>query len=237
MTNPACYYSRDMAAGTRLQPSLAEEEALWAFGRSLVAGVDEVGRGPMAGPIFAAAVILEPGKRPEWLADVRDSKMILAPERERLAALIQAGALSYGIGWASVAEINGWGIFPANKVAMERALAALRVRPHFVLIDGPSRITTPYAQKTIVDGDALCMSIAAASIVAKVARDRLMCELDRLYPGYGFASHKGYTTREHLEKLAQLGPCDQHRWAYLPVREAADRVLAGITTGGERLAT
>lgn len=178
----------------------------------------------MAGPIFAAAVILDPDKRPEWLADVRDSKLLPAPERERLAELIQAECLSYGIGSASVAEINCWGIFPANKVAMERALDALLLRPHFVLIDGPSRIMTHFPQKPIVDGDALCMSIAAASIVAKVARDRLMCELDAVYPGYGFASHKGYTTREHLERLAELGPCDQHRWAYLPVREAAEKL-------------
>lgn len=221
-----------MAAGPRLQPSLKEEEALWASGYRLVAGVDEVGRGPMAGPIFAAAVVLDPDKRPEWLADVRDSKVLTALERERLADLIQAEALSYGIGQASVAEINCWGIFPANKLAMERALDALYVRPHFVLIDGPSRITTPYPQKAIVDGDATCVSIAAASIVAKVARDRLMCELDALYPGYGFANHKGYTTREHLERLAELGPCDQHRWAYLPVREAAERALNGREGGG-----
>jgi ribonuclease HII len=224
-----------MAAGTRLQPSLKEEEALWTSGRRLVAGLDEVGRGPMAGPIFAAAVILNPDTRPDWLAEVRDSKVLVASERERLAGLIRAEALCYGIGSASVPEINSWGIFPANKVAMDRALTALFLKPHFVLIDGPSKITTPYPQKTIVDGDALCVSIAAASIVAKVTRDRLMCDLDALYPGYGFASHKGYATREHLDRLTELGPCDQHRWAYLPVREAAGRAIAADEGG--RVAT
>lgn len=213
-----------MAAGTRLQPSTAEEEALWGRGKRFVAGVDEVGRGPLAGPVFAAAVILDPNSRPAWLEEVRDSKVLLPAERERLAILIRQEAVAFGIGAASVAEINAWGIAPANRAAMTRALNALRFLPQFVLIDGPSTIRTSHPQRAIVDGDATCVSIAAASIVAKVARDRLMRDLDEIYPGYGFASNKGYATREHMERLAALGPCDEHRRGYEPVRLAAEAV-------------
>jgi ribonuclease HII len=222
-----CYTHRDMAAGPRLQPSTREEQALWASGKRLVAGVDEVGRGPLAGPVYAAAVILDPCASPAWLDEVRDSKVLQAPERERLAELIRVEALAFGLGWASVSEIDGWGITLANRMAMTRALADLPVRPQFVLIDGPSGIKTPHPQKAIVDGDALCATISAASIVAKVARDALMCELDRLYPEYGFASHKGYATRDHLERIAQYGASPQHRRSWPRVRLAA-----GGFTGG-----
>lgn len=209
-----------MAAGPRLQPTTSEEEAVWAAGR-LVAGVDEVGRGPLAGPVFAAAVVLDPSHEYDWLADVRDSKVIPAPERERLSALIRRDVLAFGIGSAGVAEIDAWGITLANRAAMERALAALGMRPHFVLIDGPSGLKSPYPQKAIVDGDATCASIAAASIVAKVARDRVMCDLDCRYPLYGFAVHKGYATRDHLDRLARYGACEQHRRSWPRVRLVA----------------
>jgi ribonuclease HII len=215
-----------MAAGPRLQPSIREEERLWASGRRLVAGVDEVGRGPLAGPVYAAAVVLDSCARPPWLDDLRDSKVLLAPERERLAALIQGEALAWGLGWATAAEIDGWGITLANRMAMFRALAALRPSPQFVLIDGPTGIKTPHPQRAIVDGDATCASIAAASIVAKVARDSLMCELDNLYPEYGFASHKGYATRDHLERLSKYGASPEHRRSWPRVQLAVQGRLA-----------
>jgi ribonuclease HII len=200
-------------------PSTSAEEPLWAAGRRLVAGVDEVGRGPLAGPVYAGAVILDPDRLPAWLGEVRDSKELLAPDRERLAVAIRAEALSFGLGWSTVAEIDAWGIATANRVAMTRALGALKLRPHFVLIDGPLDLhQQPIPNRAIVDGDATCMSIAAASIVAKVARDGLMCRLDAVYPEYGFASHKGYATRDHLERLSRFGPSVQHRRSWLAVQ-------------------
>jgi ribonuclease HII len=152
--------------------------------------------------------------------------MLLADDRERLSEVVRRESLAFGIGWASVGEIDAWGIGPANKTAMIRALMALPVRPQHVLIDGPLGINYPLPQKTIVDGDATCMSIAAASIVAKVARDALMCRLDEVHPEYGFAMHKGYATPEHLARLERYGACVQHRrsWAAVQRRSA----LAGF---------
>lgn len=221
-----------MAAGPRLQPSTREEEVLWASGRRLVAGVDEVGRGPLAGPVYAAAVILDPCSRPDWLKDVRDSKVLLAPQRERLSALIREETLAWGLGWATVGEIDGWGITLANRMAMIRALAALKVSPQYVLIDGPTGLNTPHPQKAIVDGDATCASIAAASIVAKVARDAVMCQLDGIYPQYGFASHKGYATKDHLARLARFGASPQHRRSWPRVQLAAQGLAAAARRGG-----
>jgi ribonuclease HII len=212
-----------MAAGSRLVPTTIEEEALWSVGKRFVAGVDEVGRGPIAGPVLAAAVILDPLCKYDWLGDVRDSKVLPASERERLAELIRRDVIAFGLGASSSGEIDAWGISFANRAAMDRALQSLRIRPTFVLIDGPLGLKAPYAQKAIVDGDATCASIAAASIVAKVARDRLMRDLDVHYPDYGFAGHKGYATPEHLERLARFGPCVQHRRSWPRVR-----VVAGL---------
>jgi ribonuclease HII len=225
------YDSAVMTAGSRPLPSTSVEEGLWLSGCRLVAGVDEVGRGPLAGPVFTAAVVLHSDRRPGWLDEVRDSKVLLAKDRERLAEAVRAEALDYALGWSSVDEIDAWGIGLANKMAMIRAIDGLRERPGAVLIDGPIPVKHPVPQTTIVDGDATCCSIAAASIVAKVARDAVMCHLDVLYPGYGFASHKGYATRDHLESLARQGPCLQHRRSWLAVqRRAAEgeaaRVLA-----------
>jgi ribonuclease HII len=219
-----------MTAGTRPVPSTSFEEAFWTSGEYLVAGVDEVGRGPLAGPVYAAAVILDPGVRPDWLSEVRDSKVISAPERERLASAIRSEAAAYGIGWATVPEIDAWGISAANRMAMVRALQALDQRPQRVLIDGPQMLPNyPAPQKAIVDGDALCCTIAAASIVAKVARDKVMCQLDAVYPEYGFAVHKGYATKSHLEALDQHGPCVQHRRSWGAVQR---RGLGVLKTGG-----
>ena len=208
-----------MAAGPRPLPSTSYEEALWAAGANLVAGVDEVGRGPLAGPVYAAAVILDPGSRPGWISELRDSKVLSAPERERLSQAIRQEAPAFGVGWSTVPEIDAWGISMANRMAMVRALQALGSLPQHVLIDGPAKLPNYSApQRAIVDGDALCCSIAAASIVAKVARDELMCQLDAVYPAYGFASHKGYATKEHLERLARYGPCIQHRLSWAAVQ-------------------
>src|SRR5690606_2140835 len=135
-----------------------------------------------------------------------------------LAEIIKAEALDYAIGYATVAEIDAWGITSANKVAMIRAIMGLKHRPQHVLIDGPQRINHCVPQRTVVDGDALCSSIAAASIVAKVERDEVMCRLDAVYPQYGFARHKGYSTPEHLASLAEHGPCPQHRRSWLAVQ-------------------
>jgi ribonuclease HII len=216
-----------MAAGPRPLPSTSYEEALWAAGHRFVAGVDEVGRGPLAGPVYAAAVILDPKVRPEWLGEVRDSKVMTAPERERLSEAIRQEVPAYGIGFATVHEIDAWGITVANRMAMVRALQALNAAPEHVLIDGPARLPNYAApQRAIVDGDALCCTIAAASIVAKVARDAVMCRLDAVYPAYGFASHKGYATREHLEALERHGACIEHRRSWAAVQRWG--ALAGI---------
>ena len=211
-----------MAAGSRPQPSTAFEEALWASDHRFVAGVDEVGRGPLAGPVYAGAVILDPDARPGWWSELRDSKELLPNDRQRLSQAVRAEALAWGLGWSTVVEIDTYGISLANKMAMIRAIDALRLRPHYVLIDGPQTVDHPLPQRAIVDGDAICTTIAAASIVAKVARDQVMCHLDHLYPDYGFAAHKGYATPDHLARIDRYGLCSQHRrsWAALQRRAA-----------------
>jgi ribonuclease HII len=215
-------------AGPRPLPTTSLEEALWSSGTPYVAGVDEVGRGPLAGPVYAAAVVLSCEARPGWLSELRDSKVLSAAERERLAQAVRDESPAWGIGWASVAEIDAWGISRANSTAMLRALARLPVTPAHVLVDGPLLIPgSPYAQKAVVDGDATCMSIAAASIIAKVARDEVMCTLDRWYPEYGFASHKGYATATHLRQIEAHGLCPQHRrsWNAVARRTMAVKVV------------
>jgi ribonuclease HII len=225
-------------AGPRPLPTTLEEEALWASGSTAVAGVDEVGRGPLAGPVYAAAVVLDSVARPDWLSELRDSKVLTAAQRERLAQAIRCEAPAWGIGWASVAEIDAWGISRANYTAMLRALAKLGMRPEHVLIDGPLVIPgNAIPQRAIVDGDATCASIAAASIIAKVARDEVMCALDRWYPQYGFASHKGYATSSHLRQIEIHGLCPQHRrsWAAVARRSlkgAPEEVQEGVDGQG-----
>lgn len=212
-------------AGPRPLPTILEEEALWASGYPFVAGVDEVGRGPLAGPVYAAAVVLDCHQRPAWLSELRDSKVLTAPERERLALAVRNEAPAWGIGWASVAEIDAWGITRANYTAMLRAIARLSLKPEHVLIDGPLVIPgNSIPQRAIVDGDATCASIAAASIIAKVARDEVMCKLDRWYPQYGFASHKGYATSSHLRQIEVHGLCPQHRRSWAAVARRSLRV-------------
>ena len=187
--------------------------------RGPVAGVDEAGRGPLAGPVVAAAVILDPG-RP--VAGLDDSKKLTALRRETLAADIRASAAAWAVAWADAAEIDRLNILQATYLAMRRALAGLRLVPGHVEVDGnrlpdlrfpPFRLTGA----AIVGGDASIAAISAASILAKVTRDDMMARLDRLYPQYGFARHKGYPTRAHRESLSQHGPCPQHRLSFRPL--------------------
>ncbi|MES3027424.1 MAG: ribonuclease HII [Pseudomonadota bacterium] len=180
-----------------------------------VCGVDEAGRGPWAGPVSAGAVILDPNRLPEGLDD---SKKLTAKARAALELDIKDKALAWGVGLASVEEIEDLNILQATGLAMRRAVEALAITPAFALVDGNYRFKLPCEIKTVVKGDAISSSIAAASILAKVARDRLMTEMDSVYPGYGFAAHKGYHAQVHVEALRTLGPCAIHRRGWEPVR-------------------
>lgn len=202
-----------------LRPTFDHERTLWKQGLRLIAGVDEVGRGPLAGPVVAAAVILPPRCRFAWLADIRDSKLLLAPKREKLAEKIRAKALAVGVGVVPPHRIDALGIAPAGRLAMAEALAGLAIVPEYALIDAFALPEVDVPHHGITDGDALSLSIAAASIVAKVHRDHIMTMYDALYPEYGFAQNKGYSTAGHLEALARHGPCLIHRRSFAPVRE------------------
>lgn len=215
-----------MARGNVLLPDREREAALWREGFRVVAGVDEVGRGPLAGPVVAAAVVLPPDFHASWLAEVRDSKLLTQTERQRLDANIRTDLAAVAVGSATVEEIDCLGIGAANRLAMLRAVAALPLLPDFLLIDGRERLAVEIAQRAVIDGDALCLSIAAASIVAKVHRDALMDQLDAAYPGWGFARHKGYPTAEHRTKLAAEGPLPVHRRSYAPVRRLLEQAQA-----------
>jgi ribonuclease HII len=191
------------------------EAALIARGVWPVAGVDEVGRGPLAGPVCVAAVILDPKNLPQGLDD---SKKLSASRREALSGEIFARALAVSVALAPAAEIDAVNIRQATLNAMARATRALALAPQFVLVDGRDLPELPCPGRAVIKGDATSLSIAAASIVAKVARDRLMARLDGLHPGYGFAVHAGYPTEAHRAALQQLGPCREHRRSYRPVR-------------------
>lgn len=182
-----------------------------------ITGVDEAGRGPLAGPVVAAAVILPPEGVPGQR--IFDSKRIAPSQREILLEAIQTHALGIGIGIVSQQEIDELNILQASLKAMALAIEDLSLRPDFVLIDGPHGLNLPIPQKAIPKGDQLSISIAAASIVAKVTRDRLMVEYDRIFPQYGFAVHKGYGTREHREAIRRFGACELHRKTFRGVRE------------------
>lgn len=191
-----------------------------------IAGVDEAGRGPLAGPVVAAAVILSPDAA---LKGLDDSKKLTAAKREELFPKIHAAALAVGVGSASAEEIDRVNIYRAAQLAMERAIGGISLPPDFLLTDAmPLPALASIRQKPLVHGDALSMSIAAASIVAKVTRDRLMRELHARYPAYAFLSHKGYGTEEHLKALEENGPCPEHRLTFGPVTQA----LAQRTPGG-----
>ncbi|MFI4973817.1 MAG: ribonuclease HII [Caulobacterales bacterium] len=182
-----------------------------------VCGVDEAGRGPWAGPVSAGAVILRPGAAPKG---VDDSKKLSAGRREALEIEIKARAIAWGVGFASVEEIGRLNIVGATGLAMRRAVEAMAVAPAFALVDGNYSFALPCPVRTVVGGDGLSASIAAASILAKTARDRLMAQMDEVYPGYGFASHKGYRAQVHADALLRLGPSPIHRLGWAPVRLA-----------------
>jgi ribonuclease HII len=183
-----------------------------------VAGVDEAGRGPLAGPVVAAAVILDPA-RP--LAGLRDSKQLSARQREYLYGAIVAGAVAWATGRAEVEEIDRINILQATLLAMQRAVAALQPAAEFAIIDGNRCPVLPIPARAVVRGDSLVPAISAASILAKVTRDREMVELDLRYPGYGLAQHKGYPSKAHIAALEALGPSPQHRRSFAPVRRIA----------------
>jgi len=202
------------------RPTLNWESDLWWNGSSAVAGLDEVGRGPLAGPLFAAAVVLPSSLSVSALSRVRDSKIVPEAERDALDEAIRRCAVAVAIGSSSVAEIDCLGIVRATYRAMKRALKHLPAPPDHLLIDALRLPRLRIPQTSIVHGDGRCLSIACASIVAKVARDRLMLRLDGRFPGYGFAQNKGYATPEHLEALNRLGPSGLHRCSFAPVRLA-----------------
>lgn len=183
---------------------------------TIVCGVDEAGRGPLAGPVYAAAVILGPGVRLRGLAD---SKMLTPDARESLRARIERRASAWAVASASVEEIDGLNILQATLLAMRRAVEQLRCLPAEVLVDGLHCPPLHCPVRPVVRGDATIKEISAASILAKTARDRYMIELDRTYPQYGFAQHKGYSTPEHLDALRRHGACPHHRQTFAPVRE------------------
>ena len=204
---------------------MRHEFETYALGYRRVAGVDEAGRGPIAGPIVAAAVMLAAP-----LPGLNDSKQLTPAQRERLFALLHREGNGIGVAVIDVEFIDRVGIQPANYLAMTQAAAKLDPSPDFLLVDGFSIPGCRFPHRGIIKGDRDSISIAAASIVAKVVRDRIMIELDRKYPEYGFARHKGYATREHLDALQRYGPCPVHRVSFSPLSEGLQLRLA--TEGG-----
>jgi len=202
------------AEGRRLTRLCAFEQVLWDQGVLHVAGVDEVGMAPLAGPVIAAAVVFPPGTR---ICGINDSKQLTPEERCELEPEIRASAVAVGIGRAEVHEIDSINIYRAGLLALRRAVEALDPQPQHVLVDARKLDGIRVPQQPIIKGDAKSISIGAASIVAKVHRDRLMAHHEVEYPGYGFASHKGYPTAEHLEALERLGACPLHRRSFAPV--------------------
>ena len=198
-----------------IRPTLKRERALWAEGCRHVAGVDEVGRGPLAGPVVAAAVVLLPGCKP--IRGLRDSKLLSAKQRGRLAVEVQKRAVAWAVAAASVREIDRFNILRATALAMRRALARLPFVPDRILIDGLAMPDLGSAHEAMVDGDAHCQSIAAASVIAKEIRDLLMVRLSRRHPGFGWDGNKGYATADHLEALDRAGPTRHHRRSFYPV--------------------
>lgn len=211
------------SASRREVPTLEEESGLLACGYRWVAGVDEAGRGAWAGPVYAAAVVLPLGRPDllEALSGVRDSKLLSPRRREALSRRVREVALAVGVGWAEVEEIDGLGILPATRLAMVRALRQISGPVDALLLDFVSLPEVSLPQRALPRADARCLSVAAASIIAKVERDRRMVEMDRAYPGYGFARHKGYGTPQHRQALQRLGPSPLHRRTWGPLLRLA----------------
>ncbi|WP_046320169.1 ribonuclease HII [Mycobacterium sp. UM_Kg1] len=204
------------------------ESALYRSGLGPVAGVDEVGRGACAGPLVVAACVLGPGK-PAALAALDDSKKLTEKAREQLFPLICKYALAYHVVFIEPADVDARGVHVANIEGMRRAVAGLALRPGYVLSDGFRVPGLPMPSLPVIGGDGAAACIAAASVLAKVSRDRYMATLDADHPGYGFAEHKGYSTAAHTAALAALGPCSQHRFSYVNVRNVA---MAGAAATG-----
>ena len=201
-------------------PSLDLEQDLHRQGYRWVAGIDEAGRGPLAGPVVAGAVVLPTGMAevPSWLGEVDDSKKLTARQRQRCLQELRLHAVGIGIGIAEQEEIDQVGIGDATRLALCRAVDNLLPFPDYILADYVPLLQAPVPHQALKGGDGRCYCIAAASIVAKVTRDKLMEEADKQYPGYGFARHKGYATRLHLRELAYRGPCPIHRRSFSPLR-------------------
>ncbi|MBF8265396.1 MAG: Ribonuclease H [Dehalococcoidia bacterium] len=200
-------------------PTLTEENELWLQGYRFIAGLDEVGRGALAGPVGAGAVILPTNIDISLLDGVRDSKELTPAQRESLSPRIKKVALAFGIGMVSSEMVDEIGIVEATRRAMAQAIKKLGVSPEFLLVDALKLPKILLPQKAIIDGDKLSLSIACASIIAKVARDHLMINVEKKYPGYGFARHKGYGTPEHLDCLERFGPCPIHRRTFAPIAQ------------------
>ena len=221
-------------------PDLSEELAIWqTHGTSLIAGVDEAGRGAWAGPLVAAAVILPlPNEDApdqwqaleDWLAGVNDSKLLTALAREKLFAKL-CQSVTYGVGIVSSLTIDYLGVGVANKLAWQKAIAALPVSPQFLLLDAFKLPEVSIPQKAIIKGDTISLSIAAASIIAKVTRDRLLHSLHEEFPLYGLTDHKGYGTARHAQALQEHGPCQIHRYSYAPVWSAHQNRGQGAKVG------
>ena len=205
-----------MVEGWRTDELMQIERALFAEGYELVAGVDEAGRGPLAGPVMAAVCILP---RDFDLPGLDDSKKVAEKKRIVLASKIKEQALAFSLGSATSREIDLLNILKATRLAMKRALDNLTLTPGFLLIDGREKINTPIAQRSVIGGDGLSASIAAASILAKVARDEFMLEMHEVYPEYAFDQHKGYGTKLHLDAINRFGPCAIHRRSFSPIKE------------------
>ena len=211
-----CEEERDLK---KLYPSLDEERKLWRAGFFRVAGLDEAGRGALAGPVVAGAVVLPANTRRAGLwTEVQDSKLLSPSRREELAVRIQEQAAAWSLGEATAAEIDANGIAPATRLAMRRAILALSPPPDHLLLDWVQLKSLNLPQQSFTKGDLKIVSIAAASILAKVHRDRLLCQLHEEYPAYGFHSHKGYAARAHLAAIEKFGPCPAHRRSFSPMR-------------------
>ncbi|HEX9019767.1 MAG TPA: ribonuclease HII [Nitrospirota bacterium] len=219
---PRSDFSGDLFSGELTCDSLSFERSARASGFTSIAGVDEAGRGPLAGPVVAAAVVLPEGL---LIPGLTDSKQVPEEERERLFEVVRSQAVCYGIGIANERTIDDVNILQATLIAMERALQQLSPQPDYLLLDAVTLPRVPLPQKPLIHGDCRSHSIAAASILAKVTRDRLMLELHERFPQYHFHKHKGYGTKEHLSLLRKHGPCEAHRKSFQPVA----RMLKGET--------
>ena len=208
-----------------IAPTYDEEAALLEDGYAVIAGVDEAGRGSLAGPVVAGAVVLPLHPKGAWTAGIRDSKRLTPRQRQAALQTMSDESIAKGSGIASNAEIDDMGIIWATRAAMSRAIDALPVRPDFLLLDAILLPDLATDQRSIIKGDAKCLSIAAASIVAKETRDSMMREYSDVFPPYGFAQHKGYATRQHLDALENVGPCEIHRYSFGPVRRLTGALL------------